>query len=385
MPDLADLSRLEKTPNGLLRLYARILLAVGGTVFVVHGLMALLMGFEQSAVKLGLDALLLVLAFLMHESSEARRLAGRSFPAAPALLGLGLYVVVLCYETGGLASPYFTLVLTTSVFCALVVEGSRGALLIAVLGATYALLAWLAPKGILAGNVQDVLGSLFSGRRMPAGEFATLAVNEALFFLAAYMAHRVSSALHTQVSTLTAQAELDPLTQLPNRRSFMEKVTGEYLRAERFSWPISILMIDLDHFKRINDRFGHGLGDRVLHNAADLLRDTVGAMDHLARIGGEEFAVAAVGADPNHGAELAKRIVLAFRNHGWERIAAGLNVTCSVGVATLGAAHAHLGADNAISRLFQEADTALYDVKQSGRDSFHVTQPRMMPYPHAVS
>ena len=381
MVHVSDFHQIEKTPNGMMRLYARILLSVGGTVFVIHGLLVALFGFQDiSAVQLGLDGLLLVLAFLMHESSEARRLAGRSIPAAPMLLGLGLYLVILCYETGGLSSPYFPLVIATSAFAALVVRGSAAALIIAVLGATYALFAWLAPFGMIRGSWETVVESLMRGRQMGSDEFTALAVNEALFFLAAYMAHRVSTALRSQVSTLTERAERDPLTKLPNRRSFMEKLGGEFARAERYAWPISILMIDLDHFKRINDRYGHGLGDQVLSQAAQLLRDAAGPMDHLARIGGEEFAVAAVAADPNHGADLATRIITAFRNYDWSPIVPGLQVTCSAGVATLGAAHTHLGPDNAIARLFEEADTALYEAKQNGRDNFRVSAPRFTPY-----
>ena len=387
MAQLSDLSRIEKTPNGLMRLYARILLTVGGTVFVVHGLLALLFGFgDVTIVQLGLDALLLVFAFLMHESSEARRLAGRSIPAAPMLAGLGLYLVILCYETGGLSSPYFPLVICTSAFAPLVVRGSGAALLIAVIGATYACFAWLAPNGLIRGSWKEVVESLMRGRQMGSDEFTALSVNETMFFLAAYMAHRVSTSLRSQVSTLTQRAERDPLTQLPNRRSFMEKLAGEFARAERYAWPISILMIDLDHFKRINDRYGHALGDKVLAQTAELLRESAGPMDHLARIGGEEFAVAAVAADPNHGADLATRIVSAFRNYDWTPIVPGLQVTCSIGVATLGAAHAHLGTDNAMARLFDEADTALYEVKQNGRNNFRVSAPRFSHFtPRSMS
>lgn len=378
MAHVSDLNQIDKSPNGLIRLYARILLSVGGAVFVVHALLGLLFGFDQdTAIQVGLDALLLVLAFLMHESSEARRLAGRSVPVAPMLMGLGLYLVILCYETGGLSSPYFPLVICTSAFAGLLLRGPGAALMIAMIGATYALFAWLAPMGLIRGSVDDVLSSLMRGRQMSAHEFTALAVNEAMFFLAAYMAHRVSTALRSQVSTLTQRAERDPLTQLPNRRSFMEKLGGEFARAERYAWPISILMIDLDHFKRINDRYGHSLGDKVLAETAKLLRDAAGPMDHLGRIGGEEFAVAAVAADPNHGADLAKRILRRLRDSDWTVLTPGLQVTCSIGVATLGAAHTHLGTDTAIARLFEEADTALYEVKQSGRNNFRVSAPQV--------
>ena len=211
---------------------------------------------------------------------------------------------------------------------------------------------------------------------MGLDEVTGLTLHCAFMFLAAYMANRVSAEFRTQVVTLTDHATRDPLTSLPNRRGFMEKMRQEITRAERYAWPISILMIDLDHFKHINDEHGHAFGDAVLSQASRLLRDTVGPVDHLARVGGEEFAVAAVAADPNHGAELAARIVRRFRAHAWSDMHESLQVTCSIGVAALDPSQGSLNPDASLSQMLDEADRALYEVKQSGRDNYRIAPRR---------
>jgi diguanylate cyclase (GGDEF)-like protein len=102
----------------------------------------------------------------------------------------------------------------------------------------------------------------------------------------------------------------------------------------------------------------------------------VGTIDHLARVGGEEFAVAAVGADPNHGAELAQRILRQFHSHDWGSLKPGLKVTCSIGVAILHPGRVGGDPEQALGKLMSEADQGLYHVKQNGRNSFHVSDQR---------
>ena len=134
-------------------------------------------------------------------------------------------------------------------------------------------------------------------------------------------------------------------------------------------------MIDLDHFKMINDEHGHAFGDTVLSQSAQILRDSVGPVDHLARIGGEEFAVSAVAADPQHGAELASRIVRRFRQHPWDELKPGLKVTCSIGVAALDTTRAGSSPDASLSQMLDDADRALYEVKESGRNNYALAEP----------
>ena len=116
----------------------------------------------------------------------------------------------------------------------------------------------------------------------------------------------------------------------------------------------------------------------MLAAAAGLLREAAGPLDHVARIGGEEFAVAAVGADQNNAADLADRIVRSFRGHDWGSLQPGLHVTCSVGVAIRQPGREAQPVTD-LSALIDEADRALLQVKQHGRNGYLVAaEPRAM-------
>jgi len=363
---------MDATPHGLMRLYFRILLSAGAAVFLLHGIVGFLSGFgdRYGPVLIGMDAVLLLLGVLGHEVTAHAQTLNRNPPKGFLLTLVGVYLILCATETGGLASPFFMLVLVTCVFGALIMNGLAATLLTAFIGAMHAGTAWLLPQGLLRDGWEGMRAAVMAGRQMELSEVTAIAMHSAFLFLGAWIAHRLSSDFRTKVVTLEDHATRDPLTQLPNRRGFMQKMRQEIARAERYAWPISMLMVDLDHFKMINDEHGHAFGDAVLSQAAQILRDTVGPVDHLARVGGEEFAVAAVAADPQHGAELASRIVRRFRQHPWSDMKPNLRVTCSVGVAGLDTSRSGSSPDASLSRMLDEADRALYEVKESGRDNF---------------
>jgi diguanylate cyclase (GGDEF)-like protein len=382
--------KFDTTPRGLVRLYFRIVFTTGSAILVLHTALKFGLGFggPTGTMLLALDGILLVVAFLgleIERQSEGRR---SQEPKGFFFLALGLLLVLLCFETGGLASPYFMLVLTTCIFASITMRPRGALLLVALIGLAYAFCAWLAPtEGFLKGGLASVGTMISAGRRMPVEEITALAIHCAFLFVGSYIALRLSMGFRESVSRLEESATRDPLTSLPNRRGFMEKMGQEIGRAERYAWPISILLIDLDHFKRVNDEHGHGFGDTVLSTASKILRDTVGTIDHLARVGGEEFAVAAVAADPNHGAELAGRILRRFRTYDWASLKPNLKLTCSIGVAVLHPGRHSVDAGASLSTLLDEADHSLYHVKQNGRDNFHVAAPRerrILPAPPTV-
>lgn len=157
-------------------------------------------------------------------------------------------------------------------------------------------------------------------------------------------------------------ARTDSLTGLPNRRAFMEGLRHELERMRRGGHPPSVLMVDIDFFKRVNDQYGHAAGDKVLKAVAAIIRDEVRSTDALGRIGGEEFAVATSDSPPDTVGELAERLrgaVAATTFDSGE--GRQLHVTLSIGVAT---ARRDDTADTILSR----ADAALYDAKSSGRN-----------------
>lgn len=286
---------------------------------------------------------------------------GRSkSPSGALVLLVGLIEVVVCLRTGGLHSPYFLLVASTCVFAGLTTDGARAMYMAAILVAAYML------------GIRFAAGA---NATMDAGSVAEMITHAAFALLATGMAVRAGAKHRRTVETLEVESTSDPLTTLDNRRAFLRRLEGELARSERFSWPITMLMVDLDHFKKLNDVYGHAVGDEVLVETARILRDTAGTLDHVARVGGEEFAVAAVAADPYHGRDLADRIVRAFRLRNWASIRPGLRVTASVGVAMLPPGAARDGrTETVIGALMECADRALYRAKQGGRDGFHVSE-----------
>jgi len=170
------------------------------------------------------------------------------------------------------------------------------------------------------------------------------------------------SARKAMEAELTRLATIDALTGVANRRHFMELAEAELARVHRLGQPAALLMLDLDHFKRINDTHGHAAGDAVLAAFADTLRGALRKIDHVGRLGGEEFAVLLPGAAREAAVALAERVRKATLAR---TVAAGGNAivaTVSIGVATLRADDER--PDTALAR----ADAALYRAKQAGRN-----------------
>lgn len=160
-------------------------------------------------------------------------------------------------------------------------------------------------------------------------------------------------------------AQTDPLTQLLNRRALTERITAEMERALRYDSMLSLLMVDLDHFKRVNDTYGHLVGDDVLRDFAELLRNMIRTTDVVARYGGEEFLVLLPEADEAGAEQFAERIrerVEAFE-FGGRPGQPILGLTCSIGVATFPAARIE-----SVEDLLARADAALYRAKADGRN-----------------
>lgn len=161
---------------------------------------------------------------------------------------------------------------------------------------------------------------------------------------------------------LREQAIRDPLTGLFNRRYLDEMLNRELARSERQSAPISLVMLDLDHFKKINDTHGHQAGDIILRLLGDLLDDLVRAGDIVCRYGGEEFVVVMPGAPLEIATHRAEEWRLAFGLMSVQYQGATLQTTLSAGVATY-PQHAR-----SAEQLLRAADQALYQAKQTGRN-----------------
>jgi len=164
-------------------------------------------------------------------------------------------------------------------------------------------------------------------------------------------------------------AHTDPLTQILNRRALTERITAEMERALRYDATMALLMIDLDHFKRVNDTYGHLVGDDVLRDVAQLLTETIRGHDIVARYGGEEFLVLLPETDDAGAESFAERIRAAVEGHDFNSAAEGsvLRLTASIGVAVFPAARIE-----SVEDLFARADAALYRAKADGRNRWRM-------------
>jgi two-component system cell cycle response regulator len=165
----------------------------------------------------------------------------------------------------------------------------------------------------------------------------------------------------------------EPLTGLYSRRHFQERFAAEVAVAHRHKRPLSLLLVDVDHFKRVNDRYGHLAGDEVLKSVARALTQGIRIEDILARFGGEEFVVLAREADAAAAMALAERLrqlveVAQTRWESGDEVPIGIQVTISIGVA-------QLGPDQNERELFQRADGAAYEAKKQGRNRVLLAEP----------
>lgn len=159
------------------------------------------------------------------------------------------------------------------------------------------------------------------------------------------------------------QANTDPLTELYNRRFFIEQAEKEFNRTRRHNNSLSLISFDIDHFKNINDQFGHPAGDQVLIQLAKALQPVIRNEDTLARIGGEEFSLIL----PETTMGVAKQVAERIRQTLAKLIIKGdfqgeITMTVSLGVTSL------QEGDNSFEQLFKRADKALYNAKNNGRD-----------------
>ena len=158
---------------------------------------------------------------------------------------------------------------------------------------------------------------------------------------------------------LSTDAYLDPLTSIPNRRAFDARFELELQRANREGTTVSLVICDLDHFKRVNDEHGHETGDKVLQRAAAAIADVTRAADLCARIGGEEFGLILPGADDQAAAVAAERVRERVRA---EFLQDPFDLTISCGIAGASGSGVYARA------LYTAADGALYEAKRAGRD-----------------
>ncbi len=161
----------------------------------------------------------------------------------------------------------------------------------------------------------------------------------------------------------------DVLTHVYNRRHFVERLASEVAYSRRHHAPLSLLMIDIDHFKQINDGYGHPAGDYVLATLGQILLAAVRAEDIIARYGGEEFAILCRGTPPMSALRLAERLRRGVESHAFVYHDQRISVTLSVGIAMCA------DSPTAAQHLVAKADAALYQAKETGRNRVVLQHP----------
>ena len=164
------------------------------------------------------------------------------------------------------------------------------------------------------------------------------------------------------VSKITEISETDQLTGLPNRRRIYDVLEREMDRARRYEEPLSLVLFDIDDFKKVNDSLGHDAGDAVLTEFASLLGGLRRSSDQLGRWGGEEFILVAPGVSREEATQLAERLRTVVEEHNF---AAADNLTASFGVAIF-------DEEDDLASLIKKADVNLYEAKTGGKNRVEV-------------
>jgi len=264
-------------------------------------------------------------------------------------------IVVWAWERGNFPSMVFTMLVHIGLI-SLTAAMSNPHLRLLILDMVFPTLALLAPPLLEMGWRNFGLALL--------GLFYTVLMT----LVGRQMHASISEALHLRVSNenlireLERQASRDSLTGVPNRRHFLESANQELAVAREAGTSLALLMVDIDHFKPINDRFGHLAGDEVICAIAQACQANLRAGDCLGRLGGEEFALVLPGTNLAESLEAAERLRLAVAALAVPLDGETVRPTVSIGVAL------REPADTSLSALLHRADLAMYEAKTRGRN-----------------
>ncbi len=212
--------------------------------------------------------------------------------------------------------------------------------------------------GGLETGATDYLPKPFDERELEARIYAALrtkAIHKQLLKKNKELEHALQNVEHLAIT--------DPLTGLYNRRRFYDCLKKDFASTKRYAHALSCIIIDVDHFKKINDRYGHLVGDAVLKDLAQIISSSLREVDIVSRFGGEEFAILLPHTSKDGAVKVAERILTKIRAATFKYDEATLKTTASIGVASM--EDVKKGDSDEIIRL---ADLALYTAKQKGRD-----------------
>jgi diguanylate cyclase (GGDEF)-like protein len=253
--------------------------------------------------------------------------------------------LVLCY-TGRTGSPLLNLYLLVIIACAITLGKMMTMLEVVLIAACYLYMGY-------ADYGSNIIGP---------ETFTTLMANFSPFLLVAYVTSLLAEDVHRAWAKITVLSQTDELTGLLNMRAFSSLLDKEITTAERYPQPFTLMMIDVDGLKKVNDRFGHAAGTRLLKAVATSIGDCVRTSDVLARYGGDEFVILMPHTRSEDARIAAERIRAAIHKASFDVSDQRIDASASIGIASYPQGVETPG------DVLEKADVALYRSKQSGRD-----------------
>ena len=260
--------------------------------------------------------------------------------------GMIIFISWMLWHTGLVHSPLINLYLLVIIACALTLGKLITFMELTLIAFWYLYMGYTAyAEEVFSLKTLSELMSTFSP-----------------FVLVGYLTTMLSSDIHYARQQIVSASETDELTKLPNMRAFNDLLQKESARFKRYNKPFSIMMIDIDHLKTVNDRFGHETGNRLIVMAANSINERIRSADVVARYGGDEFIMLLPETDAGQLRELAERIRTAVENTAFDEQGQRISTTVSIGVASC--------PTDAVSSkdLIHKADSALYRSKRTGKN-----------------
>jgi len=251
------------------------------------------------------------------------------------------------YQTGGIDSPLINLYLLVIIFSALTLGKMVTLLEFTLISAAYFYLA--------QSNFEEGSYSIL--------DFSEMIMTFAPYLLVAYLTSLLAADLKNAREGLEQLSDTDELTGLKNRRAFNSALEAEVKKATRYSRVFSVLMLDADDLKPVNDRFGHATGDRLIISIAQVVQESLRETDILARYGGDEFVVILTETAKDRAVEVAERIRASVENTSFSEAGERVSSTISVGISCF-SDKSQDGLD-----IIADADKKLYESKRKGKNA----------------
>lgn len=357
--------RLRSTITGFID--ATIGLAVLG-VYAASGAVSFSLPIQLFAALVAIESIFLVLI----ATGASRRCADPSLTNLQILAACGANLVIL------FSAPHLVPMVLINFFVAV----SYGSLLVSPRRFFISVSLYAGVLGLMLWVVQDDIRFQVSTSADLWLLLLVIATGTIRYVRASGLVFDLRTQLKEKNRALEKLASHDSLTNLWNRRTFMEFVEAEKTRclrrvASRNTTLFAVAIIDIDHFKLVNDTYGHLVGDKVIAEVASVLNREVRSADMVARYGGEEFTVLLVNTLPEHVPLTVERLRRAIERHDWHRVDPRLaRVTVSIGAASW-------SASEDVSLTLSRADEALYVAKGAGRNCVRVYEPEHASDLHA--